>query len=262
MAKDTKSHKKQSGIASWPVGERPRERLLSRGPQSLTDAELVAILLRVGIRGINAVELGRQLLGRFGTLRAMAEAPLSTLLEMKGLKGAKVSQLAAAMEIARRISLPDGRHPIQIKTTKEAIEYLRQRLRGLPEEHFRVLYMNRQNRLLEDALIAQGDVDRVRPSVRSIVTKALQVNACGLIAAHNHPSGAAEPSESDRSLTQDLIAAIRPLGLHLLDHVIVGREETYSFADQGLLGELELESLVAGPSREKRKVSRILNDHT
>src|SRR5207302_8539158 len=107
-----------------------------------------------------------------------------------------------------------------IKGTAEAAEYLRERLRRLAEEHFRVLYLNRKNRLLDDYLAAQGAVDSVRPPLRNIVARALQVNASGLIAGHNHPSGAGEPSESDRLLTRDLIAAGRPLGLRLLDHVI------------------------------------------
>jgi DNA repair protein RadC len=178
--------------------------LLSRGPQALTDAELIAILIRVGLRGTSAVELGRQILKRFGSLRAMAEAPVLALLDIKGLKGAKASQLVAAMEIARRVAVPRERKQLQIKSTIKAAEYLRERLRGLPEEQFRVLYLNRRGTLLDDALIAEGVVDSVRPSLRGIISRALQTNASALIAAHNHPSGAAEPSESDRLLTQDL----------------------------------------------------------
>lgn len=253
MKGDTK--KQSQGIVSWPEDERPRERLLSRGPHALTDAELVAILVRVGFQGTNAVELGRQLLTRFGTLRAMAEAPLSALLDVKGLKGAKVAQLAAAMEITRRVSLPDRREKVQIKGTAQAGEYLYKRLQGLADEHFRVLYLNRQNRLLDDALIAQGATDSVRPSIRNIISRALQVNASRLIAAHNHPSGTAEPSESDRLLTSDIIAAARPLGLKLLDHVIVGEDKSYSFADSGLLDELELECLAPATPKCRRKPS-------
>lgn len=248
-----KANKSSQGIVSWPEDERPRERLLSRGPHALTDAELIAILVRVGFQGTNAVELGRKLLKQFGTLRAMSEAPLSALLDMKGLKGAKVAQLAAAMEIARRVSLPDKRGKIQIKNTEQATNYLRERLRGLADEHFRVLYLNKVNHLLEDALLAQGAVDNVRPPIRSIVARALQVNASSLIAAHNHPSGLAEPSESDRLLTGDLISALRPLGMRILDHIIVGEEVTYSFADSGLLDELTLECLAPYPPARRHR---------
>jgi DNA repair protein RadC len=245
---------KKTGIASWPQDERPRERLLSKGAQALTDAELVAILLRVGFKGTNAVEMARQLLKHFRSLRAMVEAPVIALLDVKGLKGAKAAQLIAAMEIARRVSVPATRGQIVIKSTAMAAEYLRGRLRGLAEEQFRMLYLNRRNALLDDALIAQGSVDSVHPSLRNIVARALQVNASALIAAHNHPSGAAEPSESDRMLTQDLIAASRPLGLKVLDHVIVGEEATFSFADSGLLDELELLCLAAGESGRHSKL--------
>jgi DNA repair protein RadC len=214
---------------------------------------LVAILIRVGFQGTNAVELGRQLLQRFGSLRAMAEAPVKAFLEVKGLKGAKAAQLFAAMEVARRIALPDRRDKVLIKGTQVAANYLAERLRGICEEHFRVLYLNQRNRLLDDYLVAQGAVDSVRPPDRNIVARALQVNATRLIAGHNHPSGAAEPSESDRLLTRDLIAAGRPLGLRLLDHVIVGEETTFSFADSGLLDELELECLAPEPPAPKRR---------
>jgi len=250
------SRSKSKGIVAWPEAERPRERLLRQGAQSLTDAELVAILLRVGVQGTSAVELARQILKKFGSLRALAESPLSALLEIKGLKGAKAAQLAAAMEIARRVSVPSRRGELVIKGTHAAADYLRERMRGLADEQFRVLYVNRRKALLDDALIAQGAVDSVRPPLRSIVARALQVGASGIIAAHNHPSGVAEPSESDRLLTQDLIAACRPLGLHVLDHVIVGDETTFSFADSGLMDELELLCLAPGEARKPSKLSR------
>ncbi len=232
---------RSKGIVSWPEEERPRERLLSRGSEALTDSELIAILLRIGYKGTSAVELGRQLLKQFGSLRAMVEAPSVALLGIKGLKGAKVAQLLAAMEIARRASVPVKRGQLRLGSTANAAEYLRERLRGLAEEQFRVLYMNRRCALLEDALVAQGAVDSVRPPVRTIIARALRVNASALVAAHNHPSGAVEPSESDRLLTKDLIAAASPLGIKILDHVIVGEESTFSFADSGLLDELTLE---------------------
>jgi DNA repair protein RadC len=255
----SKTRVHSAGIVSWPEEERPRERLLLRGPQVLTDAELIAILIRVGFRGTSAVELGRQLLKRFNSLHGMAEAPVLALLEVKGLKGAKAAQLMAAMEIARRVAVPTKRSELQFKSTSVAAAYLAQRLRGLPNEHFRVLYLNRRNALLDDALVAQGAVDSVHPPIRNIIARALQVNAIGLIAAHNHPSGAAEPSESDRLLTKDLIAAARPLGLRLLDHVIVGEDATYSFADGGLLDELELECLAPGETKRNRKLTKEAN---
>jgi DNA repair protein RadC len=231
------------GIVSWPEGERPRERLLRLGPQALTDAELLGILLRIGFRGTSAVELGRNLVREFGSLRAVAEAPLIALRNIKGLQGksgAKAAQLAAALEIARRIALPDGREKVQITGTKDAVTRLEAELRGLPDEHFRVLYLNRRGMLLDDALLAVGTVDQALPPIRLIVARALQSNAGVVILAHNHPSGAAEASESDRLFTQDAYAALLPINVKLLDHIVVGGEDSFSFAESGLLAEIAL----------------------
>lgn len=232
-----------SSIASWPEDERPRERLLTRGPHALTDAELLAILLRVGVQGQNAVELGRELLKRFGSVQGMMAAPLTAWSGIKGLGGAKQAQLLAALELGRRAALPAIREKTVIKSTQQAADYFAARLRGLAEEHFRVAFVNRQGRLLDDALIAEGVVDGVRPHIRTIITKALQSNASALIAAHNHPSGAVQPSEADKTLTRDLIAVCRPIGIKILDHVIVAEDGTFSFADSGLLDVLNLENL-------------------
>ena len=215
------------------------------GSQALTDAELVAILLRVGVQGANAVELARQILKKFGSPRALVQAPLSALLEVKGLKGAKAAQLAASMEVARRLSLPDSRKRITLKSTGAAADYLRSRLQGLSEEHFRALFMNRRGALIEDALLAVGSVDQARPPIRLIVARALQANASAVIVAHNHPSGAAEPSESDKLFTEDLFSALRPIGVKLLDHVVIGEDAVFSFADNGLMDEISL-SCAAG----------------
>ena len=228
------------GIVTWPEDDRPRERLLRQGPQALTEPELVAILLRVGYQATNAVELGRQVIKKFGSLRAMLEAPLSALQEIKGLKGAKAAQLSAALEIARRAQLPDNREKITLSKPAAVSDYLRTRLHGLAEEHFRGLYLNRRSVLLEDALLAAGTVNQARPAIRDIVARALQANASALILAHNHPSGAAEASESDRIFTGDVLATLGPIGVRLLDHIIVAEDSTFSFAASGLMAELEL----------------------
>ena len=242
---------KSKGIVSWPTDERPRERLLSRGPHALTDAELVAILLRIGVHGKSAIELGRELLKRFGSVPGMMNAPLTDWQGIKGLGKAKVAQLQAALELGRRAALPTIREKIIIKSTKQARDYFTARLRGLAEEHFRVAYLNRQGRLLDDSLLSEGAVDTVRPPLRTLVARALQTNASALIAAHNHPSGMAEPSESDKLLTRDLIAACHPIGVKVLDHLIVAENEHYSFADTGLLEELSFETLASVPARRR-----------
>lgn len=239
----------RSSISEWPEDERPRERLLSRGAHALTDAELLAILLRVGVQGKSAVELGRELLARFGSVQGMMAAPLSAWDGIRGLGGAKLAQLQAALELGRRATLPTSREATFLKSTHQAAEYFAARLRALPDEHFRIAYLNRQGKLLEDALIAEGVVDTVRPTIRSIVARALQANASTLIAAHNHPSGEAKPSEADKILTRDLIAACHPIGVRVLEHVIITEGGQFSFADSGLLDELALETLAPAPAR-------------
>ncbi len=172
-----------SGIAQWPEDERPRERLLSRGAQSLTDAELLAILLRVGVRGKSAVALGQELLKHFGSVQGMLTAPLSAWDGIKGLGDAKKAQLVAALELGRRAALPTLREKTTLKSTQQAAVYFMIRLRGLSEEHFRVAYLSRKGKLLDDALIAAGTVDIVHPPIRTIVAHALRTNASALIAA-------------------------------------------------------------------------------
>jgi len=244
---DAQRRPKKSGIATWPEDERPRERLLKHGPEVLTDAELLAVLLRSGVEGKNAIELGRELLLRFGSLQAMMAAPVSGWNGIKGLGEAKVAQLIAALELGRRAAGPGRREDTVIKSTAQAADYLATRLRGLAEEHFRVIYLNRRGRLLDDALIAKGSVNTVHPPVRSIVARALQANASALVAAHNHPSGRAEPSATDKELTRDIIAACHPLGIAVLEHLIVADGECFSFADTGLLRELCLATLTPLP---------------
>jgi len=245
MGEKTKS--KNTGIAAWPEDERPRERLLARGAEALTDAELLAILLRTGVQGKNAVELGRELLLRFGSLQAMMSAPLAAWDDIKGLGDAKLAQLLAALELGRRVALPAIREKTIIKNTTQAADYFAARLRRLAEEHFRVLYLSQMGILLDDSLIARGTVNTVHPPIRSIVARALQTNAAALIAAHNHPSGAVTPSEADKTLTRDLIAACHPLGIAVLDHQIVGEDGCFSFADTGLLREISLSTLTPLP---------------
>ena len=244
-----KRKRKLSGIRQWPEDERPRERLLSRGPHDLTEAELLAILLRVGVQGKSAVELGRELLKRFGSIQGMMSAPMSAWDGIKGIGKAKRAQLLAALELGRRAAKPAARKQTVIKNTQQAADYFMIRLRGVSDEHFRVVYLNRQGQLLDDALIAEGTVDTVHPPIRSIVARALQVNASAIIAAHNHPSGAAEPSEADKLLTRDLIAACHPIGIKVLEHLIVAADTHFSFADTGLLDELGLETLAPLPAK-------------
>lgn len=167
----------------------------------------------------------------------------------KRLGYGKIAQLQAALELGRRTALPEDPEDTYVKNTRQAADYFKIRLRGLAEEHFRVVFLNRMGRLLNESSIAQGTVDTVRPHIRTIVGHALRTNASALIAGHNHPSGSAEPSESDKVLTRDLIPACHPTGVNVLDHVIVAGDEHYGFADTGLLDELALETLAPTPTK-------------
>jgi DNA repair protein RadC len=234
--------KSSLGINSWPEDERPRERLLSRGAHALTDAELIAILLRVGVQGQSAVELGRELIKQFGSLQEMMAAPTAAWDNIKGVGYAKQAQLLAALELGRRAALPSIREKTFLKSTKQAMDYFSVRLQGLPDEHFRIAFINRQGKLLEDALISEGVVDSVRPYMRTVISRALKSNASALIAAHNHPSGIAEPSEADKALTANLLSACKSIDIKVLDHVIISDNGHFSFADSGLLDFLEIKN--------------------
>jgi DNA repair protein RadC len=230
--------KRKLGIAGWAENERPRERLLIHGSYALTDAELLAILLRIGMKGRSAVELARDIIKHFGSLNEMIYAPISEWNSIKGLGTAKIAQLQAAFEIGRRATLPSQKQKITLKNSKQVSDYFSTRLSGLPEEHFRVAYLNSQAKLLEDALIAVGTVDIVYPCIRSIIVKALQTNASAMVLAHNHPSGEVNPSESDKLITYNVLQAAKSIGIRVFDHTIVASGCTFSFADSGLLNEL------------------------
>ena len=196
-----------TGIASWPETERPRERLLAVGEHALTDAELLAILLRVGVKGASAIELGHRILMHFGSLPAMARADESEWLRIHGLGTAKIAQIKAALELGRRSAVSKVSPQRIIASSDDAKEYFFARLRDLPREHFRVLLLNRRQRIIEDYLADEGTVHGAVPSVREILTRALTTGASALIAAHNHPSGSIEPSREDKAWTGQLVAA-------------------------------------------------------
>jgi DNA repair protein RadC len=164
---------------------------------------------------------------------------------IKGLGKAKLAQLLADLELGRRASIPATREKTFIKSTKQAADYFKARLSNLSEEHFRIAYLNRQGRLLEDTLLAEGTVDSAKPHIRTLVMRTLQSNASAIIAAHNHPSGSAEPSEMDKLLTRDIITVCQPLGIKVLGHLIIADSQCFSFADSGLLDEIRLDAMAS-----------------
>lgn len=224
-------------ISDWPAGERPRERLLAQGPAALSDAELLAIYLRVGIRGKSAVDLARDLLGRFdGRLGSLAEASLAELATVPGIGQAKAAQLKASFELARRALHQEMRERDGLASPGRVRDWLRLKLASRPQEVFMALWLDAQNRLLKAEELFTGTLTQTSVYPREVVKSALTHNAAAVILAHNHPSGLAEPSRADELLTASLKAALALVDVRLLDHFIVaGNAPPLSFAERGLI---------------------------
>ena len=219
-------------ITDWPAGERPREKLLARGASGLTDAELLAIFLRTGTRGRTAVDLARDLLGRFGSLRALLRASREEFCAVHGLGEAKYVQLQAGLEIARRhlAEALSGRQVL--KDPGDVRRMLQARLRDREHETFAALCLDNQHRVIAFDELSQGTIDGASVYPREVIKAALKHGAAAVIFAHNHPSGVAEPSAADRTLTERLKAALAQVDIRVLDHFVVG-EQVVSFAERG-----------------------------
>lgn len=220
-------------IKDWPADERPREKLLQHGAQILSDAELLAIFLRTGVTGLSAVELARNLLSDFGSLRSLLEADQPSFCQQHGLGPAKYSQLQAVLEMSRRhleSTLSRGNALTDAETTKQ---YLQQRLRAYPHEVFACLFLDNKHRMIAFEELFRGTIDGANVYPREIVKQALAHNASAVIFAHNHPSGVAEPSQADYSITKRLQSALDLVDIRVLDHIVVGDGETVSFAEIG-----------------------------
>jgi DNA repair protein RadC len=225
-------------ISDWPVAERPRERLLAKGAGSLSDAELLAVLLRTGMRGKSAVELARELLGRFGgvggLLAHFANAG-AAMLGIKGLGAAKSAQLGAALELARR-TLQEQLSTGTALTSPAAVrDYLRLAIGRREHEVFVCLWLDAQHRVISFQEPFRGTLTQTSVYPREIVKAALAANAAAVIFAHNHPSGAAQPSQADELLTRNLKEALALIDVKVLDHFIVAGAHSLSFAERGLL---------------------------
>jgi len=225
-------------ISDWPAAERPRERLLAKGAGSLSDAELLAVLLRTGVRGKSAVELARELLGRFGgvggLLAHFANAG-AAMLGVKGLGAAKSAQLGAALELARR-TLQEQLSAGTALTSPAAVrDYLRLAIGHRQYEVFVCLWLDAQHRVISFEEPFRGTLTQTSVYPREIVKAALAANAAAVIFAHNHPSGAAQPSQADELLTRNLKEALALVDVKVLDHFIVAGAHSLSFAERGLL---------------------------
>jgi len=227
---------KATGIKSWPEDDRPREKLLKKGAGVLSNSELLAILLRTGTHGTSAIDLARKVLKKFGTFRNMAHTDSRDWKDLKGLGGAKIAHIQAALEIGRRFREDEASIGKQkIASTKDVVAIIMPQVRDLKTEVFKVVYLDSDNRIIDIADTATGTVNKAMPIVREIIHSALQKFAVSIICAHNHPSGDPKPSKEDRDFTRELCQAGNVMQVKILDHLIIGDNQHHSFADSGEL---------------------------
>ncbi|MFZ5493692.1 MAG: RadC family protein [Pseudomonadota bacterium] len=222
-------------ILDWQPDERPRERLLANGPGALSDAELLAICLRTGVRGESAVDLARNLLTEHGGVRGLLTGNRHALLARKGLGAAKYAQLLAVAELGRRYAQEVLRRGEALTSPQAARDYLTAQLRDHPQEVFGCLFLDNRHRVLAFEELFRGTVNAANVYPREVVRAALRHNAAALILAHNHPSGVAEPSDADVSLTRRLKTALELVDVRVLDHIVIGDGHTTSLAERGQL---------------------------
>ncbi|MCL4315641.1 MAG: DNA repair protein RadC [Gammaproteobacteria bacterium] len=222
-------------ITDWPEQERPREKLLARGPGALSDAELLAIFLRTGVRGKSAVDLARELLTRFGALRTLLEAGRVEFCESPGLGDAKYVQPPAVLEMARRHLQENLTRGDALTNIDETRAYLTACLRAYRHEVFGCLFLDNRHRVLAFEELFRGTLDGASVHPREVVKRALAHNAAALIFAHNHPSGVSEPSRADEQITLRLKEALALVDIRVLDHFIIGDGRAVSLAERGIL---------------------------
>ncbi len=222
-------------IRDWPEAERPREKLLMKGAGALSDAELLAIFLRTGVKGKSAVDLARELLEEYGGLRPLLEASHSRFCRSRGLGSAKYVQLQATLEMGRRHLDEQLRRDDALTDPATTRRYLAARLRHQRREIFGCLFLDTRHRVIAFEELFQGTIDSAAVHPREVVVRALHHNAAALILAHNHPSGVAEPSVADERITRQLKRALELIDVRVLDHIVVGDGHCVSLAERGMV---------------------------
>ncbi|MDH5391932.1 MAG: DNA repair protein RadC [Gammaproteobacteria bacterium] len=221
-------------ISNWPASERPREKLLQKGSAALSDAELLAIFLRTGVKGKSAVDLARELLSNFGSLRSLLCAEQADFCLHLGLGPAKFAQLQAVLEMAKRHLYEQLQRGDVLENPESTKHYLATQLRTYKHEVFAGLFLDNRHRVIKFEELFTGTIDGASVYPREVVKKAMSYNAAAVIFAHNHPSGVAEPSQADRNITQRLRDALLLVDVRVLDHIVVG-DDLISFAERGYL---------------------------
>ena len=220
---------------AWPTDERPRERLLAHGPQTLSDAELLALFLRTGTTGMPVMALARHLIEEFSGLRGLLTASRRQFCDVKGLGTAKYAQVQAAMEMARRVMDEPLRQGDPLRSPEDTRRFLTSRLGTYPHEVFAGLFLDNRHRVIQYRELFRGTIDGAAVYPREVVRQALEDNAAAVIFAHNHPSGSTEPSQADKAMTKRLKSALELVDVRVLDHFIIGEGIPFSFAEAGLL---------------------------
>ena len=220
-------------IKDWPEGEGPREKLLRQGVSQLSDAELLAVLLRNGLQGQSAVSLARTMIGHFGGLRALMTANQSEMCNICGVGPVKYAQLKAAIEISKRISKENLQRGKILTDPDLTRDYLMRQLADRAYEVFAILLLDSQHRVIQFVELFRGTIDSASVYPREVVSLVLEKKAAAVIVCHNHPSGVAEPSHADRRITERLKYALATIDVSLLDHMVVGDREIVSFAERG-----------------------------
>ena len=223
-------------ITEWAVEDRPREKLITKGTSSLSDAELLGILISSGTRDKSAVDLGRELLGLAdNNLNSLGKLSISDLKKLHGIGTARAVTIAAALELGRRRKLAEVPDSLQIKSSRDVADIFQPLLSDLPHEEFWILFLNRSNRVIDRMKISQGGISGTVTDVRIIMKKAVEYLSSGIIVCHNHPSGNLNPSDSDSKITGKIKEAGQIMEIQLLDHIIISGKDYYSFADNGLI---------------------------
>lgn len=222
-------------ITGWPVDERPREKLLSKGAQSLSDAELLAVLLQTGTKGKTSVDVARDMLNRFGGLVGIMAADRESLTEHIGVGQAKAARFVAMKELSQRHMLEGIKTRDILTSSNAARDYLRAKFRDCQSEIFSCLFLNNQHHVVKLEELFRGTIDGAAVYPREVVKRCLHHNAAAVILAHNHPSGVAEPSRADIAITHKLQVALETIDVKVLDHLVIGDSVVVSFAERGLL---------------------------
>lgn len=223
-------------ITDWALEDRPREKSIEKGMSSLSDAELLAILINSGTKNKSAVDLGRELLGKVNNnLNTLGKLSIAELKTLQGIGTARAVTISAALELGRRRKNTEAPEVPQIKCSKDVADIFQPLLSDLPHEEFWILFLNRSNKVISRMKLSQGGVSGTVTDVRLVMKRAIECLASGIIVCHNHPSGNLNPSDADTKITQKIKDAGTLMDIQLLDHLIITDREYYSFADNGLL---------------------------